>query len=177
MKRHGSGAGTASRFRLGVAGGLLGACLIASGSAAAFQRIEVAEGEWVVISYTLPSLPHEARRLSQGYAGVRYSICIKDGTATGLRFSGFQPIERGREPDYMGLCGTPFALESLGPFTKRLRLYVPTWDDDRREGDESFMIELTNPEVRRPGGDWVRHGGSHHVPSRLSFRVVIRDND
>ena len=77
---------------------------------------------------------------------------MKDDTATGQRPS-FQTTERVHEPDYPGLCGVPFPFESLGRFAKRLRLYVPTWDDDRREGDEFFTIELTNPEVKRPGRD------------------------
>ena len=56
-----------SRFLRRGGGALLGAGLIASGSAAAFQTIEVMEGEGAVISYDLPAFPHEARRFSQGY--------------------------------------------------------------------------------------------------------------
>jgi len=50
--------------------------VIASGGADAYwaKTVRVTEGEWAVISYALPSFPHEARRFSQGYEGMRYSI-------------------------------------------------------------------------------------------------------
>jgi len=59
-----------------IGGLVLGASVIASGGADAYwaKTVRVTEGEWAVISYALPSFPHEARRFSQGYEGMRYSI-------------------------------------------------------------------------------------------------------
>jgi len=162
-----------------IGGLVLGVGVIASSAADAYwaKTVRVTEGDNAVISYALPSFPHEARRYSQGYEGVRYSICFKDGTATSFKFSGFHSIELNPEADYFSLCGIAIPFESLGRFAKRIRLHVPTYDDSRQEGDENFTVELTNPEVKRSGRDWAPHGGSHHIPSRISFRVIIEDND
>jgi len=162
-----------------IGGLVLGVGVLASGAADAYwaKTVRVTEGERAVISYALPAFPHEARRYSQGYEGVRYSICFKDGTATSFRFTGFDSMERNPEADYLSLCGIALPFESPGRFAKRIGIHVPTFDDSRQEGDEDFTVELTNPEVKRPGRDWASHGGSHHIPSRISFRVIIEDND
>jgi len=169
----------ASRSITAMIGVVLGVGMLTAGSADAYwaKTVRVTEGEWANIAYALPAFPHEARRYSQGYDGVRYSVCFTGGTATSFKFSGFHSIERTPESDYINLCGIVNRLQSLGRFAKRVMLYVPTWDDSHPEGEEYFTVELTNPEVKRPGGDWASHGGSHHVPSRIVFRVVIVDND
>lgn len=167
-----------------IVGAIVGACLIASGGAAeAKNRFSGTEAEWIVIKYTLPSFPHEARRHSKGYSGVRYSLCTKDGSAKGGTFGDLvrayqDSTGRDHEVDYLSDCGGKVQFMSSGPFDKKMRYRILAGNDHIREGDEYFRVYLTEPEVKRPGqSGWSRHSGSHHVPAIIGFKLIIKDND
>ena len=82
------------------------------------------------------------------------------------------------EADYIGICGLKWELKSNGNYSKQFVVKWNTREDDRVEGDEDFWLKLTDPEVLRPGKNaWQSHGGSHHVPLTIKFRLTIRDDD
>ncbi|MCY3855323.1 MAG: hypothetical protein OXF33_05925 [Rhodospirillales bacterium] len=162
-----------SIFSRAIGGTVLAACLVASGQANAYEQFSGEEGKSIEISYSLPSFPHEARSRAKGYSGVRYTICTSDGSAKGATWSNWQP-----ESDYLSVCNWVVKFTSTSRFDKHLKLSWLTANDDRREGDEHFWVELTNPEVMLWGENtWQQHNGSHHVPSRIQFQLVIEDDD
>ena len=175
-----SGGGPARTGLGGLLGGaVLGACLIGAGGAQAYEQFSGTEGGQIEIRYSLPTFPHEARRHSPGYSGVRYNFCTKDGTATGAPWAQlFGGGDVDPEADYIRACGFKWTLKSNNNYNKQLILKYNTRHDDRAEGNEYFWLYLTQPEVRRPGSDvWQSHGGSHHVPSRIAIQLTIEDND
>ena len=174
--RTGDARGSTARTLTGLLGGaILGACLI-GGGAHAYQQFSGTEGSWIDIRHSLPSFPHEARRHSPGYTAVRYTLCTKDGTAKGAPWSWGGDVDP--EADYIGVCGFKRTLKSNNNYHKQLIVKWNTREDDRAEGDEYFWLYLTDPEVMRPGSNtWQSHGGSHHVPSRITIQVTIRDDD
>ena len=160
-----------------LAGAALGACAMGSGGAAAYQQVSGTEGDAIAIDYSLPSMPHEMMRHHRGYSGVRYKLCTRDGTAKGAPWR-LDGGEIDPEADYIGLCGVTWTLTSSNNYSKQLVLDWNTREDDRAEGDEYFWLDLTDPEVMRPGsGTWESHGGSHHVPLKITFQLIIRDDD
>ena len=154
----------------GVLGGaVLAAFLFISDNALAYEEFSVVEGKRADIKIQLPSFSGN----QQGYKGVRYDICTRDGTA-----------ESG---DYLEVCQLQVQFTSPDNHTKYLKLAWPTTDDDVMEDNEDFWIDLTNPEVLpvpAPAGTrgsdtgvWEAHQGSSHVPLSISIKVIIEDND
>ncbi|MDE0279066.1 MAG: hypothetical protein OYH76_24485 [Defluviicoccus sp.] len=107
---------------------------------------------------------------------MRYKLCTEDGTAKGAPWSWGGEVDP--EADYIGICGLKWELKSNGNYSKQFVVKWNTREDDRVEGDEDFWLKLTDPEVLRPGKSaWQSHGGSHHVPLTIKFRLTIRDDD
>lgn len=178
--RAGDGRKRATKVLSGVLGGVfLGACMLAAGDARAFTTFSAEEGDPIAVNYSLPTFPHEARRVSTGYSGVRYSLCTSDGTATGAPFSfAAAPGTDYTGMDYAEVCDLTWQLNSTSNYDKYLSVRWYTREDDEDEGDEYFWLKLSNPEVRRPGSSaWTSHQGSHHVPSTITIRMEITDDD
>lgn len=174
------------RMITGVLGGaVLAVFLFASNEALAYEQVRAKEKDQTVSwTYNLPSYPHEARRMQgAGYDGVRYTICMTDGTATGIEWSDFiasifknRSLRKGK--DYPRICGLVAEAKSRGRFSKWYEFNWFHMDDDEREGDEYYWIELSNPEVKRPGSStWQSTSGSHHVPATIKFQIIIQDDD
>lgn len=174
------------RMITGVLGGaVLAVSLFASNEALAYEQVRAKEGDQTVSwTYNLPSYPHEARRMQgAGYDGVRYTICMTDGTATGMSWADFvasifrnRSLSKGK--DYPRVCGLISEAKSRGRFSKWYEFNWVHMDDEDQEGDEYYWVTLSNPEVKRPGSSaWVSTSGSHHVPATIKFQIIIQDDD
>ena len=166
----------------GVLGGtVLAAFLFISDDALAYEQFTGTEGKQIQIKIKLPTFPHEARQRSRGYKGVRYEICTRDGTAKGGTWSGYLFGGGGSYTpgtDYLNFCGYKVEFTSHNNYSKSLKLTWPTADDDVKEDNEYFWIDLTNPQVMRAGKTtWEDWNGSHHVPSKIEVQAIIEDND
>lgn len=158
-------------------GAILAACLLAAGGAHAYTSYSATEGNAISVSQPLPTFPHEARRVSQGYSAVRYTICTEDGSATGATWVPFR-TDYPEGTDYLRFCGYKWQLNSTNNYSKQIKIQWNTREDDDKEGDEYFWLYLKDPEVKRPGSNtWQSHGGSHHVPSTIKIQMVITDDD
>ena len=166
----------------GVLGGtVLAAFLFISDDALAYEQFTGTEGKQIKIKIKLPTFPHEARQRSKGFKGVRYEICTRDGTAKGAMWSGFLGGSPTWAPDtdYLSFCGIKVEFTSHNNYSKSLKLTWPTADDDVKEDNEYFWIDLTNPQVIPAGRatSWHDWNGSHHVPSKIEIQAIIEDND
>ncbi len=157
--------------------------LFISNEAFAYEQFRVGENEWKKVSFNLPSYPHEARRFKNaGFDGVRYSVCLSDGTATGVDWSvvgsNIRDYSRLEGKDYVSGCGFVYTAKSRGRFSKWFEFYTTPLDDAEKEGDEYYWFHFSNPEVKRAGSStWESHSGSHHVPATIRVQIIIVDND
>ncbi|MCY3597095.1 MAG: hypothetical protein OXG71_06605 [Rhodospirillales bacterium] len=172
------GAGWRTRWCGWLAGAVLGACLLTAGEAGAYQQVSGTEGEWIDFYYNLPTFPHEGRSVNPGYKAVRYKIYTEDNTATNSEVS--FDCDTDEDWDYFGLNGFYYTLTSNNNYSKTADFSISTCDDEFEESNETFWLYLKEPEVIPADSTtdtWETHGGSHHVPSSISFHVTIVDND